>query len=242
VRGTNFLSHLFGNVYLFLESLNGRNEEYSRQETVFDLKWQVHMCRRFEIFSVILLILIPTAAQAAKSDFQCYGTEYERTVEKFQSDKINEIKAGGFPKGVFQHTGGGPNGSHWNFSGMREGIFCVLSLPAKSVTIKSLRVSVGGGMVPVQMEREDVTETLSLSHFSIPFDTLSKAARKIRRQDLPLLYSDLPQEIAAYLKNRIWAKAVPPEIGSLVEVSASVQLNSGQTYSLTRMIHVNFGE
>lgn len=194
-------------------------------------------------FAVIAaLLLFSTNAKAAGLNFQCYGTEYVADPKEFQASKIGEAGKGVFPPGVFQHTGGGPNGSHWNLSGMRDGLFCVAEVPASGDGIRSIHVKAGPTNLPVQAKKEEMGENRSLLSFSIPFEAIRRAARKIERADLPLLYDDRKEEIALYLKNGTWNSTAPPNEGDLIEITVGVLAKNGRGHVLRGMIHAAYGE
>jgi len=190
----------------------------------------------------IALVLVSARVEAMTQDFQCYGTEYVGDQEAFRVSKINEIIKNGFSPGVFQHTGGGPNGSHWNLSGMREGMFCVAEVPANVNSIRSIHVKAGRADVPVQTKQEAIGKDRSVLSFSVPFTAIANAARKIKRADLLLLYGDHPEEIALYLRNGTWNKVAPPDLGEVIEISLAIQTKTGRNYSFSRMIHATSGE
>lgn len=190
----------------------------------------------------VILIPFSISANAAVQDFQCYKLPYLADHEQFETSAIIAARKGEFATGVFQHTGGGPNGSHWNFSGMTEGIFCVAVVPIRGNDVKSITVQVGRKNIKIQARQEQVSEERLLLSFSLPFESIERAARKIKRADLPLLYSDRKEEIALYLKNGTWDGVAPPDLEELVEINLHIHTKAGRVYLFRRMIHAAYGE
>lgn len=195
--------------------------------------------------TIILIYLLTTSSPIYANDsspqFQCYASDHYKDFSDFKAQLYQKNKEK-WPEGVFQHTGGGPNGSHWNFSGMSSGVYCALKVPFQYKAEDKIDLIITGKKID-EIKFYPLPEDIMIKDkwyfFKIPFELLRKSTKKIKRSDLLMLYSDQTEAIDLYLTKGKWFGAAPPKYGEIVEISVSLNNNK---LILMGLIHLSYGE
>ena len=175
------------------------------------------------------------------ASFECYGfeqTEGANRAEKIQSI-LHSIQANGFKPALLSHTGGGPNGSHFNFSGLREGLLCVLKVPEPTQEITRVEVNVGRRKIIATPGTTSLRNGGTLVSVEVPFEMVEHSSRRIRPADLGRLYHDKLETIAAYRTTGKWEGVAAPNQGQCVNISFTAHTREGKIFRGDGLAHVN---
>lgn len=192
----------------------------------------------------MVLVMGPAVVAGGNSasafPFECYGfeqTEGANRAEKIQSI-LHDIRVDGFKPAILSHTGGGPNGSHFNYSGLREGLLCVLKVPVSAQEVTRVEIKVGRQKITATPGTTSLRDGGTLISVEVPYEMVERASRKIRSADYDRLYHDKPGALAAYRATGKWDGVAGPNEGQCVEFTLVARTLSNKVFQGAGLSHV----